>query len=627
MGLLSEPGKLEVLLGNEAIARGAIEAGLDVAAAYPGTPSTEIGEALSAAAREVGFHFEWAANEKVATEVAAAAAWSGLRSMAFMKHVGVNVAADAVFTLAYAGVVGGMVFVSADDPHAHSSQNEQDNRLLLRAINLPTVEPADPQEAKDFTRSAFDLSEEYGLPFALRTTTRVSHVRAPVVLGPIRERRGKGRFSPDPPRRYVQVGRLARAHHRELLEKLSRIREEVAEGGEFLRVEGQPGAELGIMTSGVSYNYVWEAVRRLGVEAQIMKLGMTNPLPEGRISDFLREVDTLLVVEELEPVLEADAARLAKEANPDLRIVGKFSGHLPRVGELDPVSVTAAVAEAAGVEFSPPSRGTGAGIDLPPRPPVMCPACPHRATGFALKRVAGRAAFMNDIGCYALLFQKPFELADVTHAMGSSVGFANGLSVATDRQVVALIGDSTFFHAGIPALINAIHHGRKFLLVVMDNRTTAMTGHQPHPGTDLDALGREAFPLDIERVVRGLGVENVWVVDPYDFEETQKAIKEAMGRDGVSVIISRRECALLTVGRLRREGKKIVPYRVDPDRCTHCLVCVKTYACPAFVDTGEKVRIDPAVCFGCGSCVDVCPFQAIVPQEGSLDWRRDGYGV
>ena len=627
--LLSPPGSIVPLLGNEAIARGAIEAGLDVAAAYPGTPSTEIGEALAEAAKELGFIFEWSTNEKVAAEVAIGAAWSGLRAMCFMKHVGVNVASDALFTLAYAGIVGGLVIVSADDPHAHSSQNEQDNRHYAVAMGFPMLEPSTPQEAKDFAYRAFDLSEKYLLPFFIRSTTRISHTRAPIKLGEIRERRVKGKFKPPEPDRYIQVGVYARKHHAELLEKLKTIEKEL--GPEFTVLK-DGSAEIGIVTSGVSYTYVLEALRFLELDAPVLKLGMTHPLPRDIIADFMRKVSKILVVEELDPFLEERLRAIAKDANPSVEIIGKEGGLLPRVGELNIRLVLNAVAKVTGrappIDFSKLEERAKPALELAvPRPPVMCPACPHRATGYALRRAAGSAVYLNDIGCYALLFQKPFKLGDVTHAMGSSIGFANGISLATDQRTVALIGDSTFFHAGIPALINAVHNGRKFLLVILDNRITAMTGHQPHPGVPFTATGEEAPAIDLETLVKAIGVKDVHVVDPYDFKAMESAVREALKHDGVSVIIARRECALLTIRRLRREGRKIVPYRVNPERCTYCRVCINTYACPAFVDTGKVVEIDPTVCFGCGSCVDVCPYGAIEPMEGALNWRGEKIGV
>ncbi len=628
--LLAPPNTLEVLLGNEAIARGALESGLNVAAAYPGTPSTEIGEALSKVAKKVGIYFEWSANEKVAAEVAMGAAWSGLRSLTMMKHVGFNVASDAIFTLTYAGVTGAMVIVSADDPHAHSSQNEQDNRHYAEAAGLPMLEPYNPQEAKDYTKDAFEISARYKIPVLVRTTTRINHQRAPVLLGEITAGPAKGDFEPPEPDRYLQVGKIARKHHHELLSKLKDIQMELA--GTYARVEGPTDAEFGIITSGVAYAHAKESLRLIGMDAKVLKLGMTHPLPERTIGEFLSSINTVMIVEELDPYLEMRVKAIAKDYAPDVEILGKLTGHMPRVGEYTMRTVLEGLSKATGVvspvNFTEVDRKSAKILErVPPRPPVLCPACPHRSTGYALRRAAGRAAFMGDIGCYALLFEKPFRVEHVTHAMGSSIGLANGIDISTERDTVALIGDSTFFHAGIPALINAVHNKRKMLVLIMDNRITAMTGHQPHPGTEFNAVGEEVPAIDIEKIARSMGIDFVRVVDPYDHAETEKAIREALKRDGVSVIIAKRECALLTVGRLRREGKKVVPYRIDPEKCTYCRVCINTFACPAFIDTGNLVEIDPTVCFGCGACVQVCPYDAIGPQEGSLNWRKDGIGV
>ncbi len=628
--LLAPANTFEVLLGNEAIARGALEAGLNVAAAYPGTPSTEIGESLSKIAKKLGIYFEWSANEKVATEVAMGAAWSGLRSLTMMKHVGFNVATDAIFTLSYAGVAGAMVIVSADDPHAHSSQNEQDNRYYSEAVGLPMLEPSNPQEAKDLTKEAFDISDKFKIPVLIRTTTRISHQRAPVKLGEITAGPGKGKFAPKEPDRYLQVGAIARKHHGELLRKLKEIQMDVSP--RFYRIEGSTSSDFGILTSGVAYSHAKEAVKLVNLDAKILKLTMTYPLPEKVIGDFLSSVKTVLVVEELDPYLELRAKAIAKDYAPDVEILGKLTGHMPRVGEYTMRTVLEGLSKATGIalpiDFAKiDERSSKILSKVPPRPPVLCPACPHRSAGYALRRAAGRASFMGDIGCYALLFQKPFRVEQVSHAMGSSIGIGNGISLATGGDVVALIGDSTFFHAGIPALINAVHNKRKMVVMIMDNRITAMTGHQPHPGSDFDAMGERAPAIDIEDVVRAIGVDYVKVIDPYNHAEMEKTIREALKRDGVSVIISRRECALLTVGKLRREGRMGKPYVVDPEKCTYCRVCINTFACPAFVDTGSIVEIDPTVCFGCGACTQVCPYDAIVPQEGSLNWREQKIGV
>ncbi|MEM0268823.1 MAG: indolepyruvate ferredoxin oxidoreductase subunit alpha [Candidatus Korarchaeum sp.] len=627
--LLAPPNTLEVLLGNEAIARGALEGGLNVAAAYPGTPSTEIGEALSVAAKKLGIYFEWSSNEKVAAEVAIGAAWSGLRSMTMMKHVGFNVAADAIFTLTYAGLTGAMVIVSADDPHCHSSQNEQDNRHYSEAAGLPMLEPSNVQEAKDFTKEAMELSYRYKIPFMVRTTTRVNHQRGPVKLGEITAKPSVGTFEPPEPDRYLQVGAIARKHHIELLKKLRDIQEI---SGNYARIEGPQDAEIGIVTSGVSYAHVKDALRLSGLEARVLKLGMTFPLPERTIGDFLRSVNTAFIVEELDPFLELRIRAIAKDHAPDLEILGKLTGHMPQFHEYTVRTVLEGLSKAFGVK-SPidfaeiDRRSLSIASKVPPRPPILCPACPHRSAGYALRRAAGRAVFMGDIGCYALLFQPPFKVEHVTHAMGSSIGIANGVSLSTHQDVIALIGDSTFFHAGIPALINAVHNRRKMTVVIMDNRTTAMTGHQSHPGVPYDAIGREAPSVDLEALVKAIGANYVKVVDPFDHKETEKAFREALKSEGVSVVITRRECALLTVRNLRAQGRRIIPYKVNPERCTYCRVCINTFACPAFIDKGSSVEIDPAVCFGCGACVQICPYEAIEPQDGSLNWKEEGLGV
>lgn len=631
LSVLAPAGKVEALLGNEAIVRGALEAGLDVAASYPGTPSTEIGDTLGSIAKQVGVYFEWSTNEKVAVEVAAAAAWSGLRALVSMKHVGLNVASDALFTLAYAGTKGGLVVVNAGDPSAHSSQNEQDNRYYAVAMGLPMLEPSNSQEAKDYTKEAFELSERYEIPFILGTTTRVSHSRGPVLLGEIKKGRGKGYFKPESFDQYLQVGAYARKHHKVLLEKLEEIEKELGRDSRFFKLEGDGGSTLGIITSGISYSYAYEAVELLGLKARLLKLGLTFPFPKELVADFMKDLETLVVIEELEPFLEMQVKALAKDHAPNLRILGKLSGHFPRVAEYTPKIVVEALAEITGVQlpldFEKIERRAKQVLNrLPKRPPVLCPACPHRATGYSVRRAtAGRSTiYVGDIGCYALLFQKPFEIEHITHAMGSSLGFANGFSITTEQPIVALIGDSTFFHAGIPALINAVHNKHAFVAVILDNRITAMTGHQSHPGVPVDAMGEEAPMIDIGELVRSIGVKFVREIDPYNFKEMENAIREALNVEGPSVIIAKRECALLTVRKKRRKGEKIIPYRVNPEKCTHCLVCINTYACPAFVDTGEKMMIDPSVCFGCGSCVSICPYGAIEPSEGAKPWFEGG---
>ena len=603
--LRGREGEVLFLLGNEAFARGALEGGVSVAATYPGTPSSEIGEVLFELAEAAGMYFEYSTNEKVAVEVAYAAATSGLRSLAFMKHVGLNVAMDSFISAVLMGVEGGMAVISADDPSAHSSQNEQDNRTYSLLTGVPMLEPSDPQEAKDMLVDALRMSEEHGVPFLIRSVTRVSHMRAPVRLGPLAEIRppGSGEFRGGPGS-HVPVPPRNLKWHEELLAKLSSL-VPVSERSGWNRVEGS--GDLGIVTSGAAYNYVHDVVSEQGIEAEILKLGMTNPLPRSLIASFLDRHDVVYVFEEVDPFLERGIREIAQMEGIDVEIRGKLSGHVPWVRETDMDVVTRSLGlELPGV---PEVR-----VEIPRRPPVFCPGCPHRGTFWALRKailsLRGKVkvpAVTTDIGCYTLGFNPPFGLGDVLLSMGASLGLAGGFEVASGGKPVALIGDSTFFHAGIPALINLASNDHDALVVILDNGTTAMTGHQPHPGQS--ATGRS---ISIEEVVRSI-TGNVRVVDPYDLEQTTGAFKEALQEPGLSVVVSRRACSLMEDTLKRRRGEPIEHYRVIADRCTACGICYRFFSCPA-IYAGEdgKARIDPFLCDGCGVCAQVCPFDAIV---------------
>ncbi|MFP3208390.1 MAG: indolepyruvate ferredoxin oxidoreductase subunit alpha [Nitrososphaeria archaeon] len=625
-------GEAMFLLGNEAVARGLLEAGVGFAATYPGTPSSEVGEVLNEIAEEAGMYFEFSVNEKVALEGAAAASFSGVRSFAFMKHVGLNVASDAFISLGYTGVRAGLVVMSADDPSMYSSQNEQDNRHYAELAWAPLVEPSNPQEAKDFLVWAFDLSERRGTPVLFRTTTRVSHMRGIVRAGPRRPSSSRGSFARDP-WRFSLLPAVARRLKGELMRRYGDLRME-AESSPLNRVLGS-GSEVGAITSGAAYNSLMDALQLLGLEMDVLKLGMSNPFPEGLVAGFLEGHRTVFVVEELDPFLEVRTRALAQMRGLGVRIVGKMDGYFPLGYEYTPDVVAEAVASALGMR--PPSPGlVELGEELPPRPPVMCPGCPHRATYYAvalaLRQLKLRSVvFANDIGCYGMGFYKPFEMGDVTLCMGSSIGTANGFSQVTDQPVIAFIGDSTFFHAGLPALVNAVHNNHRMLVVVMDNGTTAMTGFEPPPNAQYGAGGRRLSPISIEEVARAIGAKYVRVVDPYDLRGTLSAIKEALGSDGVSVIVARRECALLRDAELRRRGERIPVYEVDQDKCAGCLNCVQDFSCPSFrVVEGGLVEIDPSLCDGCGVCAQrlVCPPAAIgESREGRERWgpgRRVG---
>ncbi len=608
--ILLEENKKAILLGNEAIARGAMEAGVDFATTYPGTPASEISDTLSRiaielkkAGKEPPFYFEYSVNEKVALEMAAAAAISGLRAITCMKHVGMNVASDALMTYAYVGCKGGHVIVTGDDPSCHSSQNEQDNRCYAKFANLPMLEPSNPAEAKEMTMEAFKISEELELPVILRETTRVAHTRGVVELGKIDWSKRHGKFERGD---YVTVPEVARKLHPVLLEKMKKA-EEMAEKSRFNFIEGN--GKNGIIVSGVSYTYVKEALHDLKVNAKILKLGFTNPLPVRMILNFMKSVNKILVIEELEPYLEEQIKRIAYENGLDVKIYGKGFEGLSRIYEYTPSIVYSAIAKFTGIEYKM-DKIEG---NVTPRPPVLCPGCPHRATYYAVKNVAPPdTIYPTDIGCYTLGLLPPYKTADFLLCMGSSVGSGGGFSIATGKKVISFIGDSTFFHAGLPALINALHHDHNFTIAILDNSTTAMTGHQPHPGNNLNGMGNPAVPIDIASLVRGMGVKHVEVVNPYNLKATKEAFKRALEYEGLSVVVAKAPCILLDLKR----RKKRITFEVVQEKCTGCNECINNFACPAFYRDGEQIRINDALCTGCGFCVQICP-------EGAIRRKRE----
>lgn len=607
------PGTRILMLGNEAIARAALEAGVGVATTYPGTPASEIGDALAQVAGRAGIYFEYSTNEMVATEVAIGAAVSGVRALVSMKHVGLNVAADALLTFAYTGTKGGFVLVTADDPSCHSSQNEQDNRYYSLLGGLPLLEPSSPQECYEMTKEGFELSERLELPVLLRTTTRVSHVRGPVVVGELRAAPGKRGFVKDPGR-FVTVPAVARERHLVLLKKLAEA-EELAEASRFNRMDrAGSGGKRGIVTASAAYDYAMDAAEELGLPADVLKLGFSHPLPSKKVIDFLRSHDPVLVLEELEPIIETSIRALAQRTDTRVRILGKAEGLLPRSHELDQGIVERAMAEAFGLEQRPrPAAGTPP-ADLPVRPPVLCAGCPHSATYFAVNKATNRKAiFASDIGCYTLGVSPPYSTADLLVCMGSSIGTAGGLAKVNEQPVIAFIGDSTFFHAGIPGLINAVHQRHRFLLVILDNRTTAMTGHQPHPGSAHGPPGSEVVPISIEDLVKGCGVKWLRVVDPYDVKLTTETVKEALRQDQLAVIIARRECALIAPR--DEHGAIIKKHYIDQEACKKCRTCVDRFQCPAIFSIDNVQSIDEALCAGCGVCAQVCPYGAIKGRE------------
>ncbi len=617
-------GKKALLLANEAIARGVLEAGVRLVALYPGTPSSEIGNNLTFMAPHIpDFYFEFSSNEKVALEVAGAAAVAGVRSMMVCKGPGLNVAADPFFSLAYVGVRGGMVIVVADDPSMWSSQNENDSRYYSLMGNMPLMEPADPSEAKSMLLEAYELSEKLELPVLFRTTTRVNHTRAPVEFGPIRERPKTVEFIKDP-FRFVPIPSVARKRHPLLLQTIERARD-ISESSPLNFVVGE--GDLGVITSGVSYNYVLEALAILGVQASILKLGLTHPVPEKKISKFMKEHSQVVVVEELEPFLETHARRIAQLNGIDVEILGKEQGYFERTFEYSTRIVIEAFSRVINcntpINWQEIDEKASKLPELPPRPPLLCAGCPHRASYYAIRTATrGKAIYPSDIGCYTLSISPPLETADILFDMGSSITTACGIARVTEQDVVATIGDSTFFASALPGVANAVYNSHPVSLVGLDNRTTAMTGHQPHPGTGVTGMREEIEPLDIAEVCKGLGVKYVKTVDPFEnmaslVAEVREMVKWVRENETPAVLVSRAPCALLTAAERRRSGDYPPSYYVDSEVCNSCKRCLNKLSCPAmyFDPETSKAVIDRTLCNLCGTCVSVCPQGAIKQEE------------
>ncbi|ABZ83096.1 2-oxoacid:ferredoxin oxidoreductase, alpha subunit, putative [Heliomicrobium modesticaldum Ice1] len=706
MNRLAEPPR-RLLMGNEAIAWGAIEAGVRVVAAYPGTPSTEVTEKILEHAADYGIYAEWSVNEKVALETAIAASWAGARAMACMKQVGLNVASDPLMTLAYLGVKGGLVLIVADDPGPHSSQTEQDTRLFARFAKLPVLDPATPEEAREMVKAAFRLSEDLQVPVIVRPTTRTAHVcqdmsfspppLPALPLPPVRFERDPG---------WVILPSLSAKRHRRLnaiqdemrrwflQHRLNGIAPLCGEDGTagctgncsedtgnvknagYAGHSGKAVEDLAIVAGGVAYSYVQEGLAILGVSIPVYKVGAPVPLPSAPILDFLGNKKSVLIVEEQEPVIEEQLTVEAYRTGLCLSIIGKNSGHLPREGEFSTdlllpllrrfvtgsihcdrtpaASASPAPLTPVGQPGSAPAISTGSAVapapvsahslPAPPlRTPILCAGCPHRNSFYAFIQAARSrdALFTGDIGCYTLGAMPPLGAADTIICMGASVAMAAGFShIEPDRPHIAFLGDSTFFHSGIPPLINAVYQQARMTLVVLDNRTTAMTGHQPHPGLGRKGTGEIAPTIDIAAVARGCGVEWVRTVDPYDIAATIAAAREALDYPGVSVIIARRDCVNL--------ARRSTPYRIDAEACRRCGICLHKFGCPALyevkpadkasaalseknlsvegagaptTDTGQggkpAVAIAREKCFGCGACAQICPWKAISPEVAS----------
>jgi indolepyruvate ferredoxin oxidoreductase alpha subunit len=611
-------GKKILLLGNEAITRGALEAGVDVATAYPGTPSSEIADTFSKIAKNAkkqgkdpGFYFEYSTNEKVALEIAAAASFSGLRALTCMKHVGLNVASDAFMTYLYIGCKGGHIIISADEPHCHSSQNEQDNRYYALFGGAPMLEPSTPQEAKEMTRIGFDISEELKQPLLLRTTTRLNNVRGPITFNKMRKPRKKGYFEKEP--YLISFPAIARILHKEMLKKMKQA-ESISEKSPFNKVLnlGKP-ENYGIVTTGVSFNYIKEIVEILKLDVKILKLGMTHPIPRKMCEKFMKSCKSLIIVEELEPIVEQQFKAIAYDLQSDVKIYGKSTGHFSRLYEYTPDILAESLSKIFKVK-NPYPKPLQPILKLPSRPPALCPGCPHRATYYAAKKASPKTTiYPTDIGCYSLCEGPPLETADILLCMGSNAGMACGFAISTKQKIISFVGDSTFFHAAIPAIIDAVHHNHDCTITILDNRTTAMTGHQPHPGTEYDGMGNLAKLIKVEDVVKGLGVEHIEIVNPNDINETTAAFKRALKFKGTSVVVSKSPCILLELQKKRKSGEEAPTYYIDQEKCNQCKTCVSRFGCPAFYfEEDENVQINEDQCNGCGNCVQICPFKAIL---------------
>ena len=576
---MSEVKKV-IMLGNEAIARGAYEAGVKVSAAYPGTPSTEISENLVKYKDDL--YCEWSPNEKVATEVAIGASVAGVRAMSCMKHVGFNVAADPAYTVSYMGVNGGLVIVVADDPGLYSSQNEQDTRMVARAAQLPVLEPSDSSEAKEFMKIAFDLSERFDRPFVFRTTTRLAHSQGLVELCDREE-------IPDKPyekniRKTVMMPGNAKLRHVEI-EKRNLELAEAANTLPINRVE-MNDTKIGVITSGIPYQYVKEALPN----ASVLKLGMVNPLPRKLIEDFASKVEKLYIVEELDPVIEEQVKSWGIKATGKeiFTVQGEYSANMLREAILG-----------EELKLDAPAAAPG-------RPPILCPGCPHRSVYYVLNKLKMHAA--GDIGCYTLGAVAPLSVVDTTICMGASISSLHGMEKAKGKEYiknwVAVIGDSTFLHTGVNSLMNMMYNKATGTVMILDNSTTGMTGHQDHAATGKTLQGDPTYAIDIPELCHAVGVKHVHVVNAFDIELLQKTIKEEVARDEVSVIITKTPCVLL-------DKRKKPLYLAHEDQCKKCGLCMKP-GCPAMTKNADgSVHIDDTMCTGCGLCAKLCKFNVI----------------
>ncbi|MBS3815618.1 MAG: 4Fe-4S binding protein [Hadesarchaea archaeon] len=643
----NSPGKRVLLMGNEAIARGAIEAGVDVTSAYPGTPASEILETLAEVAPEKDFHAEWSTNEKVAFEVSVGASITGVRSMVSMKNAGLNWVMDPFMTIVYGGIRGGFVIAVADDPNAHYSSNEQDTRIAAAYAEIPCLEPADQQEAKDMTKYAFELSEKLELPVFIRSVTRISHASGDVEYGEINQEKREPVFDRHykQPHRWNVYGDPGPVEkHRWLKSRQPLAREEV-ENLPWNELDLPEAVNMGIIAPGLASSYAREALKMLDLENEVafLKIGTPYPLPKKKIIHLIDEVDKVLVIEEGETMVERRVKEIAQENGFDVKIEGKSTGVIESVGEIDSGIAANAISEVMGI--NPPEleidEETREEIEetIAPRSSNLCAGCPHLGTYWALKMALQKSGdgvqiVNGDIGCYEMggygIFAKeikaeetkeskkypiesPYETIDTNYVMGSGIGLMQGQAQAgyDDGPLVAIAGDSTFFHACLPEVVNAVYNDVDGLFIVMDNRWTAMTGHQPNPCTGEQATGKKSKQLSIKEAARALGVENIYTTDPYNIEESIEVMEKALEQDGFTIVISNHVC---TIQALRRDEFESVGMKVNSEECISCKQCVEL-GCPAITYEDETGGIDWNICVECGMCAQICPTNALTLEE------------
>jgi indolepyruvate ferredoxin oxidoreductase alpha subunit len=628
---LDAPGKKVLLMGNEALARGAIEGNCQFASSYPGTPSSEVLETLARVGKDLGIYAQWSTNEAVAAWAAAGATFCGYRSLCSAKHHGVAWMTDILVNFAHWRIGnGGLVVAIGDDPQGHSSSNEYDSRnLASRVFEIPILEPADPQEAKDFTKEAFELSERLKCPIYVRMTTRTCHATGDVVLGELPKEKRTPEFIPTSTelgfemiqeRGWVDMGYLHEKIHRGRMKEAAEISN--AFWGSTLTMNGDE--ELGIVASGVCRHYVEEAVDRLGIKAAFLQLGMSFPIPAEKVSKLMKSVKRIIVFEETDPVIELNLRSFAKDEAPRVEILGKVNEYTPLAGELNALEVMKVLSKALN---KPPPQVPGREEIkemLDPykgmRKITMCPGCPHRSSGYAVKKAVEELNYgdyigVGDIGCYGMMGLPPIRSFMLTNCMGGSIGISNGIAkTGVSLPVIAFIGDSTFYHAGIPSLINATFNNAKFTTVILDNQVTGMTGFQSHPGTGYTAMGDPTRKVNIEDLVKACGIENVEIVDPYNVRKSIDAMKRTLQQPKASAIIFRRICSTDYVRERRAKGlPPPAPLMVDPALCNGCRTCTNEFGCPAITwnDKEEKALIDYTLCMGCAACVQICPEKAI----------------